>query len=334
MQSEKPFLAIDSGTTNTRVWLVRAGTVLAKAQVQAGVRDTARTGSLAFLKAGIKRAIDQVLQQSGAHLPPFALAAGMITSGLGLLELPHASAPAGWQDLAAQVARETFPDLDGLTIYFVRGVRSGPPSYTLAEAPAVDIIRGEETEVFGALETLSLNGPLLYVHLGSHSKLIHIDAEKRIAGGMTTLTGELIHAVQAQTILSSALPAEGGERFHMDLVRQGAEWTAQYGLSRTLFLVRILEQSRQYSPDQLWSVFIGAVAFTDIQALRSSSLAAEQRGQVVLSGRPSWQPVWRSFLEEEGFSVIVLSPQEMETAFLKGLQRIVFASPLFRQEAG
>jgi len=323
------FLAMDSGTTNTRVWLIREGKVLAKTQVQAGVRDTARTGSLAFLKEGIRTAIGRVLEQAGENPPPFALAAGMITSGLGLLELPHLQAPVGWRELAEAVESASFPDLYDLTIYFVRGVRSGPLPYTLEEAPGVDIIRGEETEVFGALETLPLKGPLLYLHLGSHSKVIQVDAEERIVGGITTLAGELIHAVQTQTILGSALPKGPVEALDESLLFRGAMWEERYGLSRTFFLIRILEQSHRYREAQLMSVFAGAVASADLHAMRAHGLLKDRSQQVILSGQPAFQPAWRFFLEREGFTVTALPPEETERAFLTGLQKIVFGSPAF-----
>jgi len=329
MKGAETFLAMDSGTTNTRVWLIREGEVLAKAFVQAGVRDTARTGSLDFLKDGIRTAISQVLEQAGEKPPPFALAAGMITSGLGLLELPHLPAPIGWRDLAEKVERVHFRDLYDLTIYFVRGVRSGPRPYTLEEAPGADIIRGEETEVFGALETLSFQGPLLYLHLGSHSKVIQVDAKDRIAGGITTLAGELIHAVQTQTILGSALPKGPVGQLSEDLLVKGAEWAERYGLSRTFFLIRILEQSHEYQEDQLMSVFAGAVASADLHAMGAHGFLKDRAQKVILSGRPVFQPVWRFFLEREGFSVTVLSSEEIERAFLTGLQQIVFKSPAF-----
>lgn len=331
-RGRRVFLAMDSGTTNTRVWLIREGKVLAKAFVQAGVRDTARTGSLEVLKDGIRTAIAQVLEQAGEKPPAFALAAGMITSGLGLVELPHAPAPVGWRDLAQKVEQVQFPDLYDLTIYFVRGVRSGPHPYTFEEAPEADIIRGEETEIFGALTTLSLKGPLLYIHLGSHSKVIHVDAKDRIAGGITTLAGELMHAVQTQTILSSALSKGPPEKVEESLVLKGAGWAERFGLLRTFFLVRILEQGHQYRQEQLFSVFVGAVASGDLHAMKAHGFLKDRRQKIILSGQPTLQPVWKLLLEREGFSVHLLSAEEIEAAFLGGLQQIVFHSPAFQSE--
>lgn len=329
MDPPSTFLAVDSGTTNTRVWLMDNGQVAARAQVRAGVRDTARTGSVETLKAGIMRAIDEACGRARRKPPAVALAAGMITSGLGLVELPHAAAPVGCAGLADAVERVTFPDLGGLVVYFVRGVRTGEVRCGLGDAPHTDIIRGEETEIFGALETLSLAGPLLYVHLGSHSKMVRVDERNRIAGGVTTLAGELALAVQSHTILSSALPTGRTGGLDGELVRKGAEWSEKYGLPRAFFLIRILEQSGDYSPGQLGDVFLGAIASADLRAMRGHGLFEVASTKLVLSGRPELQPVWRFLFEREGLSVTALSAQDTELAFLTGLQKIVFNSPDF-----
>ena len=160
--SQEPLFAIDSGTTNTRAWVLRGEEVLGRGRAAAGVRDTARTGSDEFLKDGVRRALAAALEESSlSEAPRAAVAAGMITSELGLAEVPHLEAPVGWENLSEAVERVEFPDLGGLAVHFVRGVRSGPESPSAETATTADIIRGEETEIFGALEMLSLSGPLV-----------------------------------------------------------------------------------------------------------------------------------------------------------------------------
>jgi hypothetical protein len=82
--------AIDSGTTNARVRLLRDEQIIGGASAQVGVVNTAKTGSNAALKRGIRGAFVAALWR--AHLTlvdvPYALGAGMVTSELGALELP------------------------------------------------------------------------------------------------------------------------------------------------------------------------------------------------------------------------------------------------------
>src|SRR5678815_4165723 len=88
---------IDMGTTNTRVWLIAEDKVIGRAHAQVGVGDTARDGSTTRLRTVLKELILEVC--SGDARPSYVAAAGMITSSLGLVEIPHVEAPAGLEEL-------------------------------------------------------------------------------------------------------------------------------------------------------------------------------------------------------------------------------------------
>jgi 2-dehydro-3-deoxygalactonokinase len=199
----------------------------------------------------------------------------------------------------------------------------------LDDVPRSDIIRGEETELFGALAERGLGGPLLYVHLGSHHKAIRVDDQGRIAGGITMLSGELERAVREQTILAGSVTPQQAGSFDLDLAERGASWAADHGLPRALFLVRILEQGGDHSVGQLGSVVVGAVAGADVQAMRRSGMLVKGGSPVILSGRPNVQPVWQRLLEREGHPVTALTAEATERAFLNGLREIASRSPVF-----
>lgn len=105
MNSAGAVVVIDSGTTNSRVRLLREGTVIGAASVQVGVVDTTKTGSNAALKQGVRQAFDQALRDGEVSVGeiPYALGFGMITSELGVVEIPHLVAPVGIQDLSVDV---------------------------------------------------------------------------------------------------------------------------------------------------------------------------------------------------------------------------------------
>jgi len=177
------YFAVDSGTTNSRVWLMRDREVLAKKRVLVGVRNTAIDGNNRALVEGIREAILELTRESDTpERPQFVIAAGMITSSLGLHEVKHVQAPAGLLELASNVQERHFEELNGIPFHFIPGVRSGPGSADLDNIDSIDIMRGEETEVMGALEEIERiqDGPLLYIHLGSHTKMIQLDASRRI----------------------------------------------------------------------------------------------------------------------------------------------------------
>src|SRR5262245_29148105 len=98
-------ICVDAGTTNTRAWLTIGDQIVARAQAGVGVRDTARDGSSSRLRTALRELINQVRDEARsrgcAQSPECVIAAGMITSPLGLAEVPHVEAPAGLTDLAA-----------------------------------------------------------------------------------------------------------------------------------------------------------------------------------------------------------------------------------------
>ncbi|MFZ5826536.1 MAG: 2-dehydro-3-deoxygalactonokinase, partial [Bacillota bacterium] len=92
---------VDSGTTNTRVRLWDGHRVVASASEAVGAAATAADGHTGRLRAALKRLIEQVAAEGGLE-PGAVLCSGMITANVGLLEVPHAPAPAGVGDLARQ----------------------------------------------------------------------------------------------------------------------------------------------------------------------------------------------------------------------------------------
>jgi len=318
------YFAVDSGTTNSRVWLMRGQEVVAKTQVSVGVRNTAIDGNNRALVDGVRTAIlDLSPGRKSGEQPQIVIAAGMITSNLGLHEVAHVPAPAGLHELASNVQQRQFEDLKGFTFYFIPGVRSGPGHADLDNVASVDIIRGEETEVIGALEEIEQpsKGPLLYIHLGSHTKMIQLDATRRISAGASTLAGELTQAIVEQTILRSSLPETPFATFSPIFFSQGWEHCQQVGFTRGLYEVRILQLNSKFSKQDLASFMLGVILFEEFRCIESLTNNAIGQ-QVLLSGLPHLQPAWTFALESHGFSVRRLSANETERCFLTGMLRI------------
>src|SRR5215207_8720383 len=71
---------VDTGTTNSRVWLARGAEILVRADSQVGVRDTAKDGSAVRLRAAVHELIERVCAEAVDTKPVCVAAAGMITS--------------------------------------------------------------------------------------------------------------------------------------------------------------------------------------------------------------------------------------------------------------
>ncbi len=321
LASPMDYVAVDSGTTNSRAWLMRDREIQTRQQMPVGVRNSAIDGNNFALLEGIRQAVQQLKSDAAPQRRPQAvIAAGMITSSLGLHEVKHVQAPAGLHELSARVEALRFEGIDEV-FYFLPGVRTGPLEASPHNVDSLDIMRGEETEIIGSLECLQLALPLLYIHLGSHTKLVKVDAAGRIAAGSSTLAGELLHSVQQQTVLRSSLPASLPASFDEDFFLRGWENCARSGLTRSLFQVRLLDLHSKFPKESFFSFLSGAVLHEEFCCLKTFTDGAGIQ-QAVLSGLPHLQPAWEFALKRLGLGVQRLSPEQTEQAFLTGLFRI------------
>jgi 2-dehydro-3-deoxygalactonokinase len=315
-------ICVDMGTTNTRVWIVSRGQIVERVVEPVGLRDAARQRSKSVVPNAIRELLAAACDRA-THLDlrvDHALAAGMLTSPLGLCEVPHISAPAGEIELAGSIYKFLDPGVASLPIYLVPGVRSGPSWPSIEELARTDLIRGEETIVVGLLQAgiLSPNSTLL--NLGSHWKSILIDHECRIASSFTTLSGELIHALQTQTILASALP-EGRrlESLNKEWLEHGRKYQAQNGLGRSMFSVRLLEQLFGIDQTALSSFLLGAIVESDYRSMEKSE---RFKGPVVIAGTGAAAEAWQETLQAASRASEHFGLEVVERAFVRGLIRL------------
>jgi 2-dehydro-3-deoxygalactonokinase len=158
--------------------------------------------------ATLRRLFGQWLE---AHPSLPVVASGMVGSRHGWREAAYVKCPAGPSEVAAQL---TPVEADGRRVHLVAGL-----SY-VDEAAQPDVMRGEETEIFGIAEA----GARLIVLPGSHSKWARVDGD-RIVAFRTFVTGELFAALRDHTVagaFAKAAPPKGpGEAFALG-VRRGA----------------------------------------------------------------------------------------------------------------
>ncbi len=307
---------VDGGTTQTRVWAVRDGRVVAEARATVGARDTARDGSPARLVAALRDLVGQVGKAAGA-VPAKIVAAGMITSPQGLREVPHVEAPAGAAELARGACLET---LDGLPVpvLLVPGVRSGAARCDGDSVLGVDVMRGEEVLALGLAPRLAGGG--VFLNLGSHWKAIRIDGAGRVVGSVSTLSGELIHATATQTILASALPPGKPVVLDPTWTDAGARAFAASGLPRALYCVRLLELRSGCTPEERQAFLYGAVMAADRAALVPAGVS-----RVLVVGTPALAAAWSRTLARQSIEATVVEEGEIEEAFRTGCRRVLEA---------
>jgi 2-dehydro-3-deoxygalactonokinase len=257
------------------------------------------------------------------------IAAGMITSNLGLQEVKHVQAPAGLLELASKIQETRFEDFKELSFCFIPGIRSGPGSADLDNIDSIDIMRGEETEVIGALEVIEQiehGSSFLYIHLGSHTKMIQVDAGK-ISASASTLAGELTQSIVDQTILRSSLPETPFAAFNPTFFSKGWEHCHGVGFTRALYEVRILQLNSAFPKQDLASFLSGVILHEEFRCLMALVGNTSSHQQVLLSGLPQLQPAWTCALERQGFRVRQVNAEETERCFLTGMFRIFQQRP-------
>jgi 2-dehydro-3-deoxygalactonokinase len=314
-------ICVDMGTTNTRVWIVEDGAIVGRIAEPVGLRDAVREGHSSPVRAALARLVRKARSRA-AELRlnvDRVLAAGMLTSPLGLCEVPHIVAPAGEQELARSLRKFSDARVTDLPVFLIPGVRSGPHSPTLEDLGNTDLLRGEETLVVGLLQAGTLSGDTTLLNLGSHWKAIAIDGERRIASSFTTLSGEFLHALQAQTVLASALPQGRFEELDPQWLERGRRFTSRNGTGRTMFSVRLLEQIFHIGQAALSSFLLGALVESDLQSMEQ---AGALKGSIVITGAGAAPKAWQAILETTGRKSTSCAVQSADEAFVRGLLRL------------
>lgn len=302
------FAIIDSGTTNSRVYLVNdSGEICASGNKRIGVRDTSITGSPEALRNGLTELFYEVLRD--ARVPgtevSFAIASGMITSEIGLIELPHLVAPVGLPELSAGTVKCEDPDVlpIGRPVYFIRGVRNcyRQPAQ-VADLGDIDFMRGEEVQCIGILDTLRPELPCNIIVLSSHTKLIYIDDQSRICSSITTLSGQLYDAIRQSTNIGKSLVPVQGEKScgytRDEILAVAKSRVEREGLVRALLMPRFMQVLMDSTGDER-SLFLDAViAADDMRALRAMDAKGLLSRRVILFGHAQRCEIYESLLRE------------------------------------
>lgn len=112
------------------------------------------------------------------------------------------------------------------------------PGLSCEHTGAPDVMRGEETQVFGALRLLGIEAGT-FVMPGTHSKWIRV-AAGRIESFATLMTGEFYALLRQHSILARTLPAEDAELYESAFDAGVAHALRSPGLLQAAFSVRTL----------------------------------------------------------------------------------------------
>ena len=184
--TEPAYVAVDWGTSSFRLWLIdRAGEVRAERRSGEGMLAAAKTGFAAVLQSHLAAVGAPV------HLP--VLVCGMAGAKTGWVEAGYVDTPAPLAAILKQAVRVPGEARDIRIL----------PGIAQRDARAPDVMRGEETQLLGALG-LDAAGEALVCMPGTHSKWVRVK-DGIVERFSTFMTGELFSVVSRETILSLAV---------------------------------------------------------------------------------------------------------------------------------
>jgi 2-dehydro-3-deoxygalactonokinase len=255
MPDDTRLIAIDWGTSSARAYALDGhGDIVSEMSAPLGVQHLA-AGDFANALATL----------CGGQVPPCVplIACGMIGSRQGWVEAPYRECPARFDAIAAGLTR-----VPGTALAIVPGLVCRDPS------GVPDVMRGEETQIFGALP----DGPTKTQALvlpGTHSKwaIVGSDGVETFA---TFMTGELFSMLREHSILGR-LASGGADASAFDQgvrasLRESAALTHDLFSARTLALTGTL--ASEGVADYLSGLLLGAEIASARRWLAGQKLAS------------------------------------------------------------
>ena len=288
-------LACDWGTTSLRAWTLDGrGAVVAQRDFPLGVSKLAPGEAALRFEAEVRPAL-------GAEGLP-AILCGMIGSNIGWTAAGYLDCPAGPGDLVGKLTAAAD------TVSIVPGLRCAG----IARAP--DVMRGEETQIFGwlAARPERQSGRHLLCHPGTHAKWVLIE-DGRIVRFVTAMTGELYAVLGQHSLLRSDAPADDDAAFDEGVAAAGAG----DALAARLFSARARVVGGQAAPASTPSYLSGLLIAAEIAAV--PSLLGAEPSQMALLGDPALCARYARALSRRGVEAQIFDGEDAAIAGLWAL---------------
>lgn len=262
---------IDSGTSNSKLYLVQNGQSIDTQSANVGTKDCAIAGNNDVLLLGLKQLYDIVLERNGlvdtdiAHI----CLSGMVTNPFGIVEVPHLSTPIDVKNLWEQRYVHHEERYFKRELLLIRGGKTAQPNQevTMENIALMNNVRGEEIEAIGMVaEGVFGEEDGVMISPGSHTHLLYIK-NGAITDITSNFTGELTYAIQMQTILGGELTKEDIV-LDADVVLQGYKMIQEYGLTRALYIIHATKVFDVCQNDQRSALLMGIVAGGVMDMLR------------------------------------------------------------------
>ncbi|MFT4172985.1 MAG: 2-dehydro-3-deoxygalactonokinase [Rhodocyclaceae bacterium] len=317
-------IALDWGTSSLRAYLMdSAGCIIDTRRAGHGIQHLPPAPTRGEAFAAAFASIIEPWRQRAPRVPK--VACGMVGSAQGWREAPYASCPA---DLSAIARRAVQIECgEGEVLHIVPGVMCD------AAGTPPDVMRGEETQIFGALAMVPelAKGACLLMP-GTHSKWVGM-AQGYLAAFSTYMTGELYAVLSAHSTLGLMME-EGPADIDGGAFEQGVQAARQAlpgDLPHQLFAVRTLGLTARLQRGELGNYLSGLLIGHEITSglQRNASLLASG-APLVLVGEPALCQRYTRALQWLGGP----APLSLDHAAPRGLWAVAQAAGLLSEEVG
>jgi len=208
----KYFLSCDWGTSSLRLRLaeVGSGKVLAEESSAEGIAATfdewqksgePEENKPAYYLGKLNRHIQAI--KSKTHMPLQGVKlviSGMASSSIGFVDVPYSDVPLALDGSGVKTAVISAGQNHPFETLVIGGVKTES-----------DVIRGEETQLIGAIAALAKDGVAnvgLFIFPGTHSKHLRV-TDNLLTGIKTYMTGEVFNLLANHSILKASVDPEG-----------------------------------------------------------------------------------------------------------------------------
>ena len=278
-------ISCDWGTSSFRLRAVESGKAVGSIQTDYGIAaafsdwqrselpEQQRAG---FYRSILYRAIDDLQRQHAVdlHGAPVLLS-GMVSSSLGMQELPYHPLPfdVSGTDLQPVLFPATM-DFPHVTL-LVPGIRSHD-----------DVIRGEETQLIGC-HPATESTERVFIFPGTHSK--HITVQEGKAVGFTTyMTGEIFHLLAHKSLLSVSVAKPVSAALTIAFYA-GIDEARNASILRGAFSVRTNTLFKRLSKENNYQYLSGLLIGEELKALGHRPITLVSAGSLLSSYQAALQ---------------------------------------------
>jgi 2-dehydro-3-deoxygalactonokinase len=307
--NDAALFALDWGTTSCRFWALDGeGKILTEAAADLGIMQARHLDPEPHQAFGhALRKISGGLVDTYPEVP--VLCSGMVGSTGGWQEASYLPVPS---DLSIERAALTDVPFGSRCVHIVPGLRVAQH----ASRPFSDVMRGEETQLIGAMGGLA---SATVVMPGTHTKWVQVTAAT-VESFTTAMTGDVYSALLKDTILS--LTAQPADRINVEAFHRGMATEAQtrsLGLLGQLFSARTLGLDGVFDQTEMGDYLSGLLISHEVSHL------APAKGPIILCGPRSLCQRYALALEKRELTA---STADVTTVTCDGLWRIANSTGL------